>query len=219
VNVSNPEDVHPVVRSEISPTTHRAFLAGANLPLEYLGAGATAIVYCDASGTAWKVYRNPEPAFFYAHEAEAEWLLKASSTLELAGNVPRNVRWHPDEQVLERDCIVGRPAGWSTRGVRELYERIKTVMRRHGWGAPEFKEDSFVVEDESGKLILVDAGFVHRYGENLLRYVREVLAGERRHPERVDDLMFALRISMHDGEIPLGEGERLHERLRLSLRR
>lgn len=188
----------------------RAIAAGATPPLEFLGEGMTAIVLGDDADLAWKVYKPWPPEYRdreqYAHEAEAEWLITASRDPDLAKYVPRNVRWHPREQVVERECIYGRPGGWGTRWLREIFDILIPVMReRYGWGRPEFKEDSFVVEEDedqepTGRIILVDAGFPQRFDENLVQYVREVLAGRTPH-EDIQDLLYALRISVLDKDI------------------
>lgn len=207
----NPEDVPQVVSRQIDSAIERSIEAGAELPLTYLGAGMTAIVLCDERRHAFKVARNPTSTTYAGHEAEAEFLMTASADPRLRPKVARFINWYPSLQVLERECVDGRPGGWGTRGLREAFDYIQEVMEEYGWGAPEFKEDSFV-QAERG-LVLVDAGFVHRYGENLLRYVEEVLDGKRLHPEELSDLAFALRISMLDGEIAKGVGQRLHDEL------
>jgi hypothetical protein len=90
--------------------------------------------------------------------------------------------------------------------LREIFDILIPVMReRYGWGRPEFKEDSFVVEEDedqepTGRIILVDAGFPQRFDENLVQYVREVLAGRTPH-EDIQDLLYALRISVLDKDI------------------
>lgn len=207
----NPEDVPQVVARQIDSCVERTIEAGAKLPLTYLGAGMTAIVLCDERRHAFKAARSPTPTTYAGHEAEAEYLMTASSDARVRGKVAHFINWYPSLQVLERECVDGRPGGWGTRGLREAFEYIQRVMKEHGWSGPEFKEDSFV-QAERG-LVLVDAGFVYRHRENLVRYIEEVLAGKRMHPDPPSDLAFALRISMIDGEVAKDVGQRLHAEL------
>lgn len=207
----NDEDVPHVVRRQLDSCVQRATEAGAELPLTYLGAGMTAIVLCDERRHAFKCARDATSTNYAGHEAEAEYLMTASAEPRLSGKVARFIDWYPSLQVLERECVDGRPGGWGTRGLREAFEHIQGVMRQHGWSGPEFKEDSFI-QAERG-LVLVDAGFVYRHRGNLVRYVEEVLAGQRLHPDSPSDLAFALRISMMDGEISQEVGQRLHAEL------
>jgi hypothetical protein len=213
--LTNPDEVNPVVLPQLADVVVRALAVGAKPPLTYLGAGMTAIVLCDsrAQEHAFKAYRFPDPRTFEGHEREAEWLQVASADRDLRDVVARFFAWHPVEQVLERECLTGRPGGWGTRGIRDLYERIQAVMWKHGWTAPEYKEDSFVVEAQTQRLVLVDAGFAHRRRETLVAYVREALDGKRAHHESWRDLAFYLRLEMMDGDISEAAGRPLHDEL------
>lgn len=217
----------------------RAYAAGADAPLRYVGAGAEGIIF--AAGVqvpikglapglgvklgqeiAWKVFRSTTPETFHGHEASVEYLMTATLDKDVRSKVATFYGWHPEHQVLLMELIEGRPANWGTRGVREAYEAITALMRvRYGWSGPEYKEDSFVqrfsgwgtdAERPLG-LVLVDVGFVLRHGKNLIEYVEEVLRGERRFPERREDLLFALRMAAMDKEIDASYAEDLQRRL------
>lgn len=207
--LSNPDDVPGVVLTQLENCVARAMEAGAHAPLTFIGAGMTALVFCDVRKHAFKVYRYPTAVHYHSNEAEAEWLLAASEDNLVKEHVARFIAWYPSLQVLERDCIAGRPGGWGTRGIRDAYEKIVRRMEKRGWRGPEYKEDSFIQHETRG-LVLVDAGFVLRTGENLLNYVRETLAGTRKDPEPLTDLAFALRI---DDTVDRVEAVRLHDEI------
>jgi hypothetical protein len=219
----NPEDVEylaKVVIPEIPDSVGRALDAGAAPPLEFMGAGASGIIYCDGEGSAVKVYRwyrNPE--LFRYKEAEAEFLADAGKS-RVKDSVAAFYDWDPDLEVLFRECVRGRPGGWGTSGLSKLHDEIAREMERFGWTPPEYKEDSFVVESRhdrpTGRVVLVDAGSTHRIGDNLVRYVGEALAGERKHPERPEEMRFFLRREVREGAVDEKVAKRLVKRLGLS---
>src|SRR6266849_864649 len=117
-------DIPTHSRVEIPEAFERALHAGAKPPLEYVGSGMFGIVFCDQEGHAWEVMRL-EPAesstigvererlFQLENVAdEYEWLRDAART-PIAKNVAEVYAIHPDELVLERECVEGRTGGWS----------------------------------------------------------------------------------------------------------
>lgn len=192
----------------------RVRAAGARGHLELMGVGMSGVVLCDGKGRAFKVARHESPSSLSSIEDEAEWLRVASKVPEVAPHVARFRSWHPDEGVLVRDCVDGRPGGWSHEGrLYELHERIGKAMMEHGWGPPEFKGDSYVMRESDNKPILVDAGMAIRFGKTLLRYAREVVAGTRRWPDPPGNVAFALRDEMAKGRLTEREAGELEETL------
>ncbi len=188
--------LHPGILHELPEAFRRAVRAGANPPLDYVGAGQYGIVFCDESGAAWKVARlghGEDPRFMTEQFGnEYEWMLDAAGT-PIAGNVARVYAFHPEEIVVERECVDGRPGTWAD-GTRlsRIHNRIHKVMgRERNWSSPEFKEDSYVVKD-NGTPILVDISMVQRYGMNLAGWIEDVLSGRRKTRAPWHDLAFYL---------------------------
>jgi hypothetical protein len=209
----NPEEVHPIIRPEINDVVARVLAAGAVPPLTYLGAGMTSIVLCDSRGRGYKAGRRITPTNYRVLEAEAEFLEAAKYVPAMRGRVARFVAWHPDELVIERECVTGETGTWGrSRKIDEAHREIEGIMLPHGWTAPEFKEDSYVFVD--GQPILVDAGFAHRVGDVLIAYAQDVLAGIRLHPENRSDLAFQLRREAQEGTVDPRVAEELSGALR-----
>jgi len=184
LTLTNPEHVHPYARAEIAGAVDRALAAGAEGPLEYIGAGMFGIVLCDEKDVAWKVARlTEEPtekhnAFMReAIEEEYEWLRDAAKT-PVAPNVARVYAFHPGPIVLERECVRGHPGGWDDWNLRNLHQEIEDTVVLIGWSAPEFKEDSYIFR-ENGTPVLVDISMPNRLGMNLARWVEDVIEGRR----------------------------------------
>lgn len=187
--IKNPDDVHPYIRAEIAGAIERALAAGAAPPLEYVGAGMFGIVLCDAQDVAWKVARTGgrpvgkdkkhDDFMREMLDNEYEWLRDAAKT-PAALNVAPVYALHPEQIVLERECVRGMPGGWNIgRELRDLHKRIEEAVEPLGWSAPEFKEDSYIVR-EDGIPVLVDISMPHRLGMNLADWVDDVLDGRRR---------------------------------------
>lgn len=193
--LSNPDDVatHAPLRSGLDVALTMALEAGAAPPLTYVGAGATAYVFCDRRA-AYKVARSEKAVQVLADEAE--WLATASKLPEVKSHVAKFRRWDPLHGVLVRECIRGSAGTWGRDAkIRAVWDAIQPVMLAAGWLMPEYKEDSFVF-DRQGRAKLVDAGFASRIGNRLLRYVQDVLDGRRELPDGFDplsDLAFYVR--------------------------
>lgn len=121
---------------------------------EFMGVGMYGVVLCDGKGRAFKVARYETPTSYASLEDEAEWLRDAAKVPAVAPHVARFRSWHPDEGVI--------------------HDLIRAEMIPNGWGAPEFKGDSYVLRESDGRPVLVDAGMAIRYGKNLLKYARAV---------------------------------------------
>jgi len=93
-------------------------------------------------------------------------------------------------------------------------------MEPHGWGAPEFKPDSFVYAPHRGP-VLVDASMPNRLGRRMVAYVLDVLNGRRPLPRtfRGDeagawkDLAFYIRREATAGAIPKDIANQLIQRV------
>jgi hypothetical protein len=194
------EYVHPAVANEMPEIAERALDAGATPPLDYLGAGATAVVFCDKRGRGWKVARRVDSGVV---ADEAEWLRTAAKVAEVKKYVPRFYAWHAAQGTIERACVVAdRENAWRwTRDLSDLHRRIEAEMVKHGWSAPEFKDDSYVITTNGP--VLVDAGYANRLGHRLLRYVVDILEGRRprRKYENNGTLAFYLRREVQEAAL------------------
>jgi len=192
--IENPQDVPSYMRLEMPASEKRTREAGGEGPLWYVGAGMFGIVFCDAWGTAWKAFRyeegKPEHLKFLRGklDEEYEWLRDAAGTA-ISKYVARVTAMHPEQLVLERECVQGRPGGWAEgKKLAELHTKIGQVMELAGWSAPEFKEDSYIIE-KGGTPRLVDISLTGRLGMTLVQYVEDVLSG-RESADSWNDLAF-----------------------------
>jgi hypothetical protein len=182
--ISNLDDIQPSLLEgdSMSDAAYRALEAGAEPPLEYIGAGATGIVFCDPH-LAFKVARHRRGRTL---EDEAEWLETAIGIPEVRPHVARVERWDPKHRVIVRECVRGSRGTWGgSRKIHELWDYIAPYMLAEGWTMPELKEDS-VIFDDSGRPKIVDAGMASRVSNRLLGYVDAVLDG-RIDPDKYED--------------------------------
>lgn len=181
--ISNLDEVPPgyLQGDALRDATYRALEAGAEPPLEYIGAGATGIVFCDPS-FAFKVARHRRG---HTLEDEAEWLETAASIPEVAPYVAHLERWDPEQRVIVRECVRGDRGTWGgSSKIHALWDQIAPYMLAEGWTMPELKEDSVIFVDRVPKI--VDAGMVSRISNRLLGYVEDVLDG-RITPDEYED--------------------------------
>jgi hypothetical protein len=197
----------------------RTLAAGAVPPLDYLGAGATSVVFCDARGHGFKTARRADSTMLVD---EAEWLAAAAKVPGVREHVARFHAYHPGQAVIERECVASdhdNDPAWRWRRGHDLFnlhQHIGKLMEKHaGWSAPEYKGDSYIVTENRGP-VLVDAGFVYRLGRRLLHYVADVLEGRRpwRKHESPDDLAFYLRREVQEGALTNDEVAPVMARLR-----
>ena len=224
--MTNPDEVDPIVLSEMPDVIDRVISAGAKPPFTYLGAGMTSIVICDASGTrAFKIARSLAPFLYRMLESEGEFLQAAAKVSGVREHIPRLHGFDPARMILGRECVNGRAGGWSSESeLFVLHREIEKKMIPHGWTSPEFKGDSWV-RTVDRRWILVDAGMAHRVGRALVEYADDVLHNRRLHPEPASDIAFQVYRETREGTIPEATGERLlrafgsDEWLRMLLRR
>jgi len=190
----------PSVAHEVAACAERALSAGAREPLTYIGAGMTGIVFVDANGIGYKVYRGLYDSMRSMAVNEFEWLTVAAQVL--GSRVVHPLCFDRDNLVLGREFIQGKPGGWASN-LSDHHRAIEREMLPHGWTAPEFKEDSYVFPEGSPKTpVLVDASMAHRVGDVLLAYVDEIITGVRPWlDERPPDLGFVLRVEASNGTI------------------
>jgi hypothetical protein len=178
-----------------------------------MGAGMSGIVFGDARGVGFKVgrFHNSLSARRMIEE-EAEWLAAASTVPQIRSFVARFRAYHPDQAVIERECVrAQRPGRWPTDTRWDRMQQIKAAMRPYGFGEPEYKEDSFVYAQGRG-YVLVDASMPLKMGSRLVGQAAQHLAGKRSAGRDAEDLAFALR--MEAGRtIPTARALRLAERL------
>jgi hypothetical protein len=209
--VANLGDIAPGLLhgTSMSDAAYHALEAGAEPPLEYIGAGGEGVVFCDAH-FAYKVARGRKRERLYD---EAEWLSVASQIPEVRPYVAAFERWDPEHGVIVRECIRGRSRAWNSGSkIRELWDHVAPYMLAEGWTMPEFKEDS-VVFDEDGRPKLVDAGFVSRVSNRLLAYVEDILDGKVTRDEVDDDSTLAFYVRREFGQKEALDEERAHRLL------
>lgn len=205
------------VERELADAETRAHEAGAPEVLDIIGVGMFGIVFCDENGRAWKVGRLERPTSDRAYireafEEEYEWLRDAAGT-SIAKDVAKVHIYYSIPVVIERECVPGTPGGWDDgRKLYELHKKIEDAMLEIGWTAPEFKEDSYVFRPD-GTPVLVDASMPHRVGDNLAKYVDDVIEGRRTTRARWHDLAFFVLREMHEKTIRREDGLVLLERL------
>lgn len=218
------QDIPDHTRSEIPEAFERAVRAGANSPLDYVGSGMYGIVFCDQGGIAWKVMRSgsnersgitDEMGREFQLEnlaQEYEWLRDAADT-PIAKHVARVYDIHPQELVLERECVDGRPGAWADdRKLHALHTKIEKAMLKVGWTAPEFKENSYIIRPD-GTEVLVDTSMAQRIGMNLAGWVEDILDGRRKTRERWRDLAFYLLRERREKTVPEQVVQKLMARL------
>jgi|FLYK01.1.fsa_nt_gi hypothetical protein len=202
----NPEDIPSWLLPRMPDVLARVRSAGAQGPLEYVGVGMFGVVLCDRENVAWKVFHREKPAssFFLLHLLEEEYdFLKDAAQTEAAPYVARVYAMYPEELVLTRECVRGRPGGWADAAkLWEVHRKIEEIMMPSvGWTAPEFKEDSYIFRP-NGTPVLVDASMPHRVGLNLARYVEDVIEGRKVPYESWRTLAFYILREIPYGTIP-----------------
>lgn len=122
--VVNLEAIPSFMRPEMPEILSRVRSAGAEGPLDFVGAGMFGAVLCDSDGHAWKVARfgetPSEKHVKWMHEqleGEYEWLRDAENST-ISDLVARVFSFHSDEIVLERECVFGRPGAWADRVIQ-----------------------------------------------------------------------------------------------------
>ena len=220
--VSEPQRVrdrqdYQAVKGEFDDAAGRAVVAGAQPPLEFVGAGMTGIVF-RVAGTAFKVARGSAATFL---QDEAELLRDAARVPGVREHVAKFERYDARCGVLVREHVEQREDYRRNESkLFDLHQRIGRLMRSVGWGAPEFKPDSHVYAPHRGP-VLVDASMPHRFGRRAIEYVIDVLRGRRLLPRRSyqteeqawTDLAFDVRREATDKLVPVATANALIRRL------
>lgn len=168
----------------IRDAAYYALEAGAEPPFEYIGAGATGVVFCDEHA-AYKVARHRRGRSRTLDD-EAAWLETAMAIPEVRPHVAELIRWDAKNRVIVRECVRGNRGTWGgSAKIHALWDTIAPYMLAEGWTMPELKEDS-VIFDDDGNPKIVDAGMVSRVSNRLLGYVEDVLDG-RITPDEYED--------------------------------
>jgi len=193
--VTDAEYVPAVVRPQMPGVVERLKASGAPPPYEYIGAGMTSVVF-RSGALAYKVARGTSDSTRSLFLDEAEFLKTASRVARVRHRVAKFVRFDPVNLVITRRYVPRDPN--ARRGAVDLWDlhrELERLMLPHGWTAPEYKDDSYVLAKRGP--VLVDAGFAHRVGKVLLRDVEEKLTGRRPwFHDTPQDLAFALRMEV-----------------------
>lgn len=205
--LTNPDDIGRIVASEIPDAIARAVAAGAVLPLTYLGSGAYGNVFCDAENRAFKVSRAG--THYWGISEEAAWLRAANQIPGVREHVAKYYGYQ--DGVLIRECVTQREFRTQNQNkIWEIHQRIRMLMRPAGWGAPEFKYESYAVGRRGP--VLFDASSAVRVGTNLARLVTDVIARRVDYPFPLSDLAYDVRMEV-PGTIPPELGKRLEKRI------
>jgi lysophospholipase L1-like esterase len=187
---SERQHVHRVIEPEIDGAVERALAAGAKAPLEYIGAGAEGIVFCDPTQTAYKVGRGANSL-----ADEAQFFRKATQVPGVKEHVAKFKRYDAKHNVIVRECVRGERIKWSQEHkVYDLHRDIEKTMEPYGFLSPERKPDSWVLVRGRGP-VLVDAGFATPVGRELVKHTLDVINGRspRGAYESNESLAFHIR--------------------------
>jgi hypothetical protein len=199
---------------DVASAARRALEVGAQPPLEYKGTGMTGVVLCDQRGVAYKAARQPGEAINRKYlEDEAAWLSVASTVPSIKDHVAKFYRYHPDQVVIERECVDERERNRPGDDQRklDLHREIRIAMEPYGYRGVEFKPDSYRWHPGRG-WVLVDASSSVRTGARLVAQAVEILNGRRFYNERPRDVAWALR--MEAGRtVDVDRAQRLSDRL------
>lgn len=198
------DDAHPAVRDVVLELAERAVAAGADPSrLEYVGAGMEGVTFRDGK-RAFKVSRGERSL---RNEADALSALRDADH----PNVPRFYAYYPDLEVIVRQHIDGHPGGWGhQRQLHDVYLDISEVLHHADFSAPEYKEDSFVIDDR-GHAYMVDLGFAYPIGKRGVATVREQVTDPSSDPFMTFIDIAALT---RDGALRYDEGRVLLDELR-----
>lgn len=177
--VDGAEYVHKTALPQMDDIVARAIAAGAKPPLEYIGTGMTAVVFC-VNGVAYKVARRERTRELRTLGTEAEWLETAKTVPWVKDHVAQIHHFDSENDVIVRECPMSAPDRTPYRyGESKLwdlhYEEIGKRMLPYGWSPPEFKPDSYVITDRGP--VLVDASFAWRVGQRLLNHANDLIQG------------------------------------------
>lgn len=203
------QHVHKAIADEIDGAVERALAAGAKAPLEYIGAGAEGIVFCDPTQTAYKVGRGANSL-----ADEAQFFRKATQVPGVKEHVAKFKRYDAKHNVIVRECVRGERVKWSQeRKVYDLHRDIEKTMEPYGFLSPERKPDSWVLVRGRGP-VLVDAGFATQVGHELVKHTLDVINGRspRGAYESNESLAFHIR-NERDKTIPTKVANKILRRL------
>ena len=196
-SLSNPDDVDRIVLGDMDHIVERAMAAGAKAPLEYIGAGMTSVVL-RSGAQSYKVARNLSPTRHANFEDEAEFFAACMRVAWVREHVAELRGFDAQRLVIVKAYVPRDPTmrlSQYEHSLWEVHKKIERLMLPHGWGAPEFKNDSYIPTARGA--VLVDGTFTQRCGKTLLKYARDLLDGRRPWwTETPRDLGFALRMEV-----------------------
>ena len=188
-----PREWRGLVRRSVARAL-RSARRGMRLPLRFQGMGMTAVVFCDAAGRGYKIGHTRLQGDVLAREAE--FLRIVGSDPEVSRHVAQLERFDPSVPMIVRECVREDGGQAYRHGLRneryEVWNRIRTVATRYGFGPPEYKDDSFRYVRGRG-WVLVDAGFAFASGRRLIGQVLRAIRSDIAELADVSDLAFAVR--------------------------
>lgn len=209
------EDAAGAVKSQVVNAAFRAVHAGADpQTVKYVGAGAQAIIFTDKSGRAYRVLRTSDPLIRSESVRNEQEAIEALKGTPAEKHMPTFYHADPEHGVVVRSMVAGHPGGWGTKGIREAYDLIQKELRKQEFTSPEAKEDSFVVPEDGGPLIMVDLGFMHPLGKRSARRMEELLA--KRDPKLIDllDQPFEIRNLLFEKAITWDDAVRMSAQIK-----
>ena len=196
------EDDYPLMNPEFIGAAKQASMVGAdNSSLRMVGFGGEADILTDKSGKAYRVLHrgtSGQKADKVKIEYEAVNALKGTPAEKF---IVKHYPVNPQNGVIVRDMVEGRPGGWGTAGLVDAFEVIREELNKRGFSSPEFKEDSFVVDDKGKNPVMVDMGFMYYRGKREIQDIQNRL--DSGDPKRIDmlDQPFAIRSLIGEGHL------------------
>jgi lysophospholipase L1-like esterase len=188
-----PKRDRKILGDEIDGAVVRAVKAGAGGPLEYMGAGAEGIVFCDGN-TAYKAGRQGRGSL----AMEAAFFEQANKVPGAREHVARFKRYDEANDVLVRECARGAPLKWTqAHKAYDLNDALAKVMAPYGFTAPERKPGNWVMVRGRGPT-LIDGGFAYDRGQKLVKRVLDVINGRRPRQKWLDDNTTLIQFLEHE---------------------
>lgn len=148
--------------ASVQDCVKRAVDAGAAASaVEFAGAGMEALILVDHL-YAYKVSWQSRSL------ARTANVLEVLKHTEAKDYVVELYEYAQDVEVLVEEYVEHSYGAPYTVTREQAYTVIKNALHRNDYGPPEYKEDSFVYDEQRGHYVMVDVGFVLSLGARLL---------------------------------------------------